>query len=351
MNYRRITAAVTALAAVLSAASCSSVKEKKKVSTPEPEPVTIAAGSVEFEWQDAYSSILSGAESSEDARFDLIDLNADGTPELILSLNSDESATCTIYTFADGAAVTLGEAGSSGRVEYIPQKNLIHSLYVGDSFEIGEYFEITDSMLVSDIKFFSSYGMDNGGSLILEINDEPAERDDFDEQVAAYASEDSIEAGRRYSLTASAVDYALKYSEGWTAVLTASQKQLYSEKLADYLEIDYANAAFDLCDFNGDNIPELIVSTGTYDADICRVFTITDDNGHEMLSEVTGDFGGYGMISYDIDNKLPFAENAEGVYSFDLTGADLGSYSPSGSTMVCGRRFFLSTENIASVLG
>ena len=355
MKYRKISL-VLAMMLAASLTSCGS-KDKKAEDTSAAEENTvekISPNSIVFDWQESYGSILSefasSADHTDDSRFDLVDLNSDGTPELVISPGTDPSSACSIYTFSDGTAVKAGEEGSKGEFSYIPEKEVCHSLYAGDTFDIGEYFQLTDSELVPVMKYYSSYAINDGESTTFEIDDESVTRKEFEEARAEYTSVTDISVGRRYTFAATAVDYALHYSESWQAVMTKEQKQLYADKLGEYIEIEYPNGAFELCDINGDDLPELIFSTGTYEADVCRIFTIDDSSGHAALSEVSGDYGGFGTIGFDIDGKVIFAETAEGQKCWDITGTDLGAYTSSGSTMVCGRKYFLSSTNITAVL-
>lgn len=356
MKYKKTSSLFLAIALAASLSSCSNA-EKKAEEAPETEEQTvekIAPESIVFDWQESYGAVLSefaaSPEFTDDSRFDLIDLDSDGTPELVISPGTESSSVCSIYTFSGGTAVKTGEAGSKGTFVYIPEREVIYSLYAGDTFDIGEYFQLTDEGLVSVMKYYSSYAINDGESTTFEINEESVSRKEYEEARAEYTSVTDIAVGRRYTFADSAVDYALHYSESWQAVLTREQKQLYADKLSEYIEIDYPNGAFELCDINGDDLPELIFSTGTYEADVCRIFTIGENGGHAALEEVSGDYGGFGTIGFDIDSRVIFSETSEGQKCWDITGTELGDYSSSGSTMECGRKYFLSSRNISAVL-
>lgn len=78
-------------------------------------------------------------------------------------------------------------------------------------------------------------------------------------------------------------------------------RQLYAEKLRDYIASnDYSNdIKFDLYDLNDDNIPELIISEGTYHMAKCYIYTVNEEKVIEL-----GNYGQFGLVNFIEEKNL-----------------------------------------------
>lgn len=80
----------------------------------------------------AYASFLRTNKSQfyKNARFQLLDINGDLTPEMMVVDDCIHMASVRLYTYYNGKVVKLGEYGSYGEMFYIPEQNLIDSAYM-----------------------------------------------------------------------------------------------------------------------------------------------------------------------------------------------------------------------------
>lgn len=242
-SVRRIISAVcsAALAASALAVNASAAKEKS--------------------WQELYASFLRSEirSSSEypdgfDA-FSVYDLDADGTPELIISQADYHGAYCTICTVSDGKVTRVGDVGSYGEFTYIPSKKYIVSSYMGMGYTTVSYFEMNGT----ELKMLVTLEDDSGNAesdedINYTIDDKTVTKKEyykkFDEM-----SGDSTSLGRTFPLTENAVKYAVEGVDDYKTAFAGLLKEGYSDSV--YHD---SNDTFTLMDITGDKTPELIVS-------------------------------------------------------------------------------------------
>lgn len=316
------------------------------------EPVKISPESITFEWQSAYENKLNefknsgefSADSVTGSRFDLVDITNDGTPELIISPNNTASASCEIYSCINGYVTSVGTAGSSGEFNYLPNLKLIKDEYQGNAFVLGKYLTYENGELTSILTYKdNSKSMASGGSIIHEINGEEVLLPEYDAALAPYEEEISVNIGRKYTFGETAVKYALKRSESWGAVLNLNEKNLFRAKLTEKLtEQAEHNYAFELCDLNGDDIPELIISDGTDLDSSCEIYYLA---GSELI-QAEGKFGENGKFSFDTENLIFFTESSYWSINNDNFSAE--NYTASESIVEIGRKNLLTSRNIDS---
>ncbi len=343
---------LTSTAIVMTAilAGCS---DNSSESSPE-EPIKISPENITFEWQGAYENKIdefkNSAEFSGDidtgSRFDLVDITNDGTPELIISPNNDASASCEIYSYTNGSVASIGTIGSNGMFCYLPDVKLIKDEYQGNSFILGKYLSYEDGELNSILTYKdNSKWAASGGSIIHEINGEEVLLPEYDSALAPYEEEPYISIGRKYTFGETAVKYALRRSESWGAVLTSNEKSLYHtklmEKLTESTETEN-NYAFELCDLNGDDIPELIISKGTDPDSSCEIYYFS---GNELV-QAEGEFGENGQFSFDAENLVFFTEFS--CWSINNANFSAENYVVSDSIAEIGRKNLLTLKNIDS---
>ena len=144
-----------------------------------------------------------------------------------------------------------------------------------------------------------------------------------------------------------AVNYGIYISENWAKTLTSNQKKLCKDKLTAESALDTAegrNGAFDFCDLNGDNVPELIISSNTAPESICKVYYFSAG----QLVEMEGEYGINGTFSFDVENLVFFSEKK--YWSIANTEFKANEYTESDSTIITGRKYPLSESGISAVL-
>ena len=274
-------------------AGCSS--STRTVSVVEPTTSAVTPESIVFDWQKAYETQLKSFRSSADYRsgesgamFDLCDMTGDGSPELIISPSTDTESECRIYTCISGNTVEIGECGVKGVFEFCPELGTISKKYVGKTFEITEFIGIEENALATKKKFYNNRNaVSSGARLTYEIDNETVNVAEYDKQLAEFTASGYLEVGRKYSLSDTVTDYALHCSESWGPVLTENQKELYRSVLKEKMNDADSTAAFELCDLNGDDSPELIFSEGVFPHSFCHIYKF---NVNGAVDEVTSSF-------------------------------------------------------------
>lgn len=322
----------------------------------------ISPRSITFEWQPLYEQKLNEYMTTEkfsdkaqngtgESRFDLYDLNADGTPELLISANDSHTTMCEIFTVSGGAVTSVGELGEYGTFDFYPDFNLINSEYSGDGFVVGKFISFNGSELVDSFSYSdNSASASKGAEMKYEIDGEELSRPEYDEAMAVYKNAHTVSIGRKYSFGASTMDYALHCSESWGAVLTPKEKELFRGQLMQNFTMSLEtgkNSAFELCDLNNDEIPELVVSEGTDNNDSCRIYYITNN----VLLELDGAFGYQGRLHFDNEQLVFYMTGSPtGNACWSLTENDISSFSVSMSNMECGRKYTLNENTINASL-
>ena len=167
MNLKKLTTAFLAFATTATAVGCSG---KKNSGSENAGILNVSPRSIVFEWQSLYEQKLNEFMSSdkfsevaqkglEESRFDLFDLNDDGTPELFISANNDHKTQCEIFTISDGQVVSAGIIGEYGAFTYYPDFRLINDEYSGNGFVVGKFISFDGKSLTD----YFSYS-DNSGS-------------------------------------------------------------------------------------------------------------------------------------------------------------------------------------------
>ena len=318
------------------------------------EPVKISPESITFEWQNAYENKLNEFRSSSEffsdnntgSRFDLVDITNDGTPELIISPNNMASTSCEIYSYTNGSVTSIGTIGSNGMFLYLPNVQLIKDEYQGTAFVLGKYLSYEKGELASVLTYKdNSKSASSGGSIIHEINGEEVLLPEYDAALAPYENEPSVNIGRKYTFGETSIKYALKRSESWGAVINSNEKNLFrsklTEKLAESSETGN-NYAFELCDLNGDDIPELVISKGTDSDSLCEIYYFA---GVELI-QAEGEFGEGGEFSFDTENLIFFTESS--YWSINNDNFSTENYTASDSIAEIGRKSLLTYKNIDS---
>ncbi len=339
-------------------AGCSTTKNVSSSSQEEPEK--ISPESISFEWQAPYESQLNEFKNSDrynsnptdGSAFEITDITGDDTPELIISPSNDKSSVCEIYTCSGGTILELGTAGFFGEFEYLPEQGYIHEEYSGDGFVIGKFKQYDGSELVDKLNYSDNSGeASSGATIVHSINGSEVLLNQYEETLAEYNVGPSFRIGRKFTFGDAAVNYGIHRAESWGAVLNKEQKELCKNKLTELLT-SYtdtgSDAAFEFCDLNGDDVPELVVSEGSFSESQCSIYYFS---GSE-ISELDGRYGSLGCIKFDMEKLVFYAETPTETTYWSLADSNFSAadYESSGSIMQVGRKFILTEENITSAL-
>lgn len=334
---------------------------KNSVSSSADESAAVSPESISFEWQNAYENKLKDFISSEKynadeangSRFDIADITGDGTPELIISPDTEKQTVCEIYTYSGGAISEVGAAGFSGSFEYLPEQSLIHEEYHGDGFVIGKYRAFSGADL-SDVITYSdnSESAASGATIVHEINGEEVLLPEYDSALEPYIGAAALIIGRRYTLGEAAVNYGIRRAESWGAVLTPTQKELCKAHLTGLIGSltphEDSSPAFELCDLNGDDIPEIIVSDGDTPDSVCKIYYFSGDE----IAELPDAYGHGGALSFDIEKLVFFSsgDTSTTYWSLADSGFSAADHISSGSIMETGRKHLLTEAGITASL-
>lgn len=349
--FRKSLLIATAFVLSISIFSCSNSTSPDSSSSPD--DVKISPQSITFEWQNVYMDKLAEFKNSADfsadvktgSRFDLFDITGDKTPELIISPDNNGQTPCRIYSCINGGLVELGETGNSGTFCYLPDMQLIKDEYQGDGFVIGKYISYQDGTFDTVISYSdNSMSASLGVSIRYEINGEEVLLPDYDSALSKYSASPAIDAGRKYTFGDNALNYAVKCSESWGAVLSPSQRELYKTKLSELLNPLDAIYAFELCDLNSDEIPELIISNGNAPESYCEIYYFNEDG----LAHIDGAFGAYGQFTFDTEQFVLSAGMAR--WSINNSNFSANDYQHSDNLAEIGRKYLLNEKNITIAL-
>lgn len=359
MKISKCTLIFLVVTAMISAAGCSEQKTDSSVE----EHILIDPATISFDWQNSYESKLKDFMNSDkflankkgtigQSMFEIRDLDGDGTPELIISPDSDHPTPCEIYSYSASTLSPVGEIGNYGTFRFYPDLNIIGDEYEGQGFMLGKFVNIEEGVLNEVMSYSDNTASASSGATIFhEINGEDVSRIEFDAALADFKNNYSFEAGRKYTFGEDSIHNAVRCAYGWGGTLTEAQSKLCRDLLTQ--EKDNAinsnrNAAFEFCDLNGDLVPELIISEGTEEDSLCHIYYF---NGEE-LTELQGSYGAFGKIYFDAGCNVFYSVNSSGTSYWSLGSESFSAadYKASDSIMECGRLFILDEKNIDTVL-
>lgn len=356
MKLTKLSSVLLALALTAAASGCS--EKKSESDSDNSDIINVSPRNITFEWQPLYEQKLNEFTGSdkfsetannglEESRFDLCDLNDDGTPELLISANNGHTTMCEIFTVSSGEIISIGEIGEYGSFTYYPDFRLIKNEYSGDGFVVGKFINFNGKELSEAMTYSDNSGSASKGAVIKhEINGKELSLPEYDEAMEMYKNASTISLGRKYTFGSASIDYALHCSESWGAVLTPKEKEIFKEQLMKNLSTALEtgkNSAFELCDLNNDGVPELIVSEGTDENDGCKIYYISGN----VLLELDGAYGYQGKFSLDNEQLVFYMTGSpSGNACWSLTDNDISSFNVSRSHMECGRRYILNEDSI-----
>ena len=353
MKKFKILSLTAALLSVCTAFGCQQTQEEESVVE---EAVKISPRSIVFDWQYVYNSKLTefmkssdySSQAGNESMFELYDITNDGTPELIISPNGGRTTKCEIYTSFNGSVHSLGTYGNNGEVGYIPDMAIVCDEFQGNGFVIGKFLSFVNSEFSEVMTYYDNTASASNGAVIAhKINDEDVSLPEYDAALKEYRDKYTELLGRKYTFGSETIDYAIQCSESWGAVLNSEQKESCKNILMSAVTDSDDNElqpAFELCDLNNDETPELIVSEGSSENSSCRIYYFSDNE----LKQLEGAYRGGGVIWFDIEQNVFYTSTAEGNFYWSLASSDFSAddYVSSGNVMQFGRKYLLTDENI-----
>ncbi len=257
-------------------------------------------------WQRAYRQKLydfinSDKYIADEAAFSIYDINNDNIPELFISEGTAHVHAAKVYTFTD-YLIDLGEYGSFGYCNFYPNKNTLHSGYVGQGLYHGRYFRLSGDGSMSKLVEYC----DNSGTIqkaCYKINDVEVTEEEYNATNDEYCDLFShIDLGRDLKLTKEVVDGVFNGSSDWN--------ECYKKFLSGLIGSMDDYSSFSIYDVTGDGVPELFISNGTQHTSPCYLYTYK--NGLVYIDKC----GTYGDLGFSPKQKLFTSSNlSQGYYS------------------------------------
>ena len=211
------------------------------------------------DWQSAYKKILESLASEYDftasdslskAMYDLVDINGNGIPELIVSSGEYHAAGCKVYTYVNGGytATTLSDGGEGFSQYGIMGVDIVNhvarSYYCGMGYEFIDFYRLEGTQFVKIASFSNDEG--NGGS-DYKYNDISVTKSQYQAYWSQYNySFDSY--GREYTYTSANTPYVTGNVKtyGYT-IFDGSQSHLYLSGNYSYVKVylHYKNTSYD----------------------------------------------------------------------------------------------------------
>ena len=161
-------------------------------------------------WRTEYKNILASFDYP-DMAFDLVFIDDDNIPELVVSEGLAHVAGCNIYTMYNGSCVELGNYGVYGEIGYVKYDGDIMVADVNQGYSTYFVAEIKDGAIQTVMTAF-----DNTGAVMSEaeyefkVNDNIVTQNDFQSKVSPYFGDPELRwAGRRYSMNPDVINAAL----------------------------------------------------------------------------------------------------------------------------------------------
>ncbi|MBQ4311633.1 MAG: hypothetical protein II773_08580 [Oscillospiraceae bacterium] len=234
----------------------------------------------ENDWKGIYKAFLYDELKLDDREgqslaFSIFDIDANGTPELILSEGDVHLSQCRIYTVSHGELTLIeDEFGSSGVCFCLPAKHYLISTYIGMGAEIDSYFSLKGTKLSPVISFYNDeYAVKDSGT-DYTIDDKKVTAEEYKNEYAKYFSADEICLGRTYPLSESSIKYAVTGYKSYKKAYGALLREVYADS-------EWGPAVFSLMDITGDKKPELFVRSGV----TTDIYTFADGRVQYMRSE------------------------------------------------------------------
>lgn len=263
--------------------------------------------SVYESWEEAYRKLLEdayavnpdfdfGNKEGYESKFELYDVDKDGTPELFMSKGGLRPDTCLVYSFYNKKLSDPLEVGTYGNAFCDPNAHYVvhYDTHMGD-LNLA-YYKLEKGEFTLEKTFFSNFLNEDATPRLYKMDGKEVSETEFTSAKEEYDHFELIAHGRANSIThVDDIKSAITLFENpqystWQEAYAAKLQELEETGKYSFNLKDDASR-FELYDIDGNGTPELFVSQSDARPFGCKVFSF-DGNCHEILEA-----GAYGYIS------------------------------------------------------
>lgn len=247
-----------------------------------------------------YSDII--GEYGEKSRFDVYDINQDGTKELLLAENDSHADGINIISVnpKTGEKYIIGSFGSYGNMSYIYNNYEIISSYFGMGEFTSNVYKIYGNKLETVISLFDNEGavVEESDEAEYKIDDKRVSKDEYDKAYKEYCeSEYMTDIGYKYLIDAAKCENLADTIEDMLInqgvvdelVENLNEKALLIEKINDSLNLNILKSNGVYEDYDNDGNKELFVSYPDRKENVIKTLYSNGSDIEEMESRLVGD--------------------------------------------------------------
>lgn len=150
------------------------------------------------------SSESSGSEKKKknDFSFELVDIDADGVPELFVSDANTDTAENECYTFANGAAIPIDNNSYIGKITYCKDEKFVRVTAIDNGIRHIDIYKKNGINMDKYISFFDNFAADRytTGPKEASINGKKTDEYSYNTELRKYNSYVWTDIGRKYKL-------------------------------------------------------------------------------------------------------------------------------------------------------
>ena len=260
-----------------------------------------AGASAQGEWADAYREVIAAANAelpaANEPGWNLADLNADGTPELLISEGFYHVAGVRIYWFNGQRAVPVDQDGDGkadvfggfGTIAYAPEQQLVRDGYSSTGYTIINYRRFHGSGFTT-VQHFEDDLANGSASTVCMIDGNAVSESDYSSRLSEYNALNWIVLDGLYALSDTTALKETAFADSWRTPYKQILLTLGRGSDSDDLNL----VKYSVADILGDARPELIVGMGGYHMASADVYTMQGNVPVKL-----GSFGEYGEMGYD----------------------------------------------------
>lgn len=171
-------------------------------------PVSFQPESINEEtiWKELYADELKKHIDFDSPKFNICDLDRDGTPELLISDDQCHGANVEIFTIYNGELYDLGYYGSWGEVSYDPVSKYISSVFGNQVITFCNVYILKNGKMVEIASFYDNEGDTDAPKLHFEVNNKTVTEDEYQTEWVKYNSNhDRNGFARKYDINESEI--------------------------------------------------------------------------------------------------------------------------------------------------
>jgi len=183
---------IAALAALLSGCSnpnTPSTSESRTLTYSAPETSQPTSTSAESAWKELYTTELEKHIGSFSPKFNICDLDGDGTPELLISDDDIHADGGEIYTVYNGKLYDLGGYGSWGEFQYDLVNDYIVAGHTGQGETYISVYRLKNDKMIEIISFHDNMGsVADESQWVFEVNGKSVTQEEYQTECDKYLS-------------------------------------------------------------------------------------------------------------------------------------------------------------------